>query len=107
MEILGHHWPTVAREGQDRPSQTGAQIGKIAREREDGHDFASDRDLPLGLARDPVRYSAKANRGVAEGPVGDVHHVSTNAEARLCAAPIAWVSPVRWRLKSSIGITWE
>ena len=29
-----------------------------------------------------------------------------NAAARLCAAPIAWTSPVRWRLKSSIGMTW-
>ena len=29
-----------------------------------------------------------------------------NAAARLWAAPMAWTSPVRWRLKSSIGMTW-
>ena len=29
-----------------------------------------------------------------------------NAPARLWAAPMAWTSPVRWRLKSSIGMTW-
>ena len=32
--------------------------------------------------------------------------LSMNAAARLWAAPIACVSPVRWRLKSSIGMTW-
>ena len=32
--------------------------------------------------------------------------LSTNAAARLWAAPIAWTSPVRWRLKSSIGMIW-
>ena len=32
--------------------------------------------------------------------------LSRNADARLCAAPIAWMSPVRWRLKSSIGMIW-
>ena len=32
--------------------------------------------------------------------------LSRNAPARLWAAPIAWTSPVRWRLKSSIGMTW-
>ena len=32
--------------------------------------------------------------------------LSMNAAARLWAAPIAWTSPVRWRLKSYIGITW-
>ena len=32
--------------------------------------------------------------------------LSRNAPARLCAAPMAWTSPVRWRLKSSIGMTW-
>ncbi len=32
--------------------------------------------------------------------------LSRKADARLCAAPIAWMSPVRWRLKSSIGMIW-
>ncbi len=32
--------------------------------------------------------------------------LSRNAAARLWAAPIAWLSPVRWRLKSSMGMTW-
>ena len=32
--------------------------------------------------------------------------LSMKAAARLCAAPIAWTSPVRWRLKSSIGMIW-
>ena len=32
--------------------------------------------------------------------------LSMNAPARLWAAPMAWTSPVRWRLKSSIGMTW-
>ena len=32
--------------------------------------------------------------------------LSRNAPARLWAAPIAWTSPVRWRLKSSMGMTW-
>jgi hypothetical protein len=32
--------------------------------------------------------------------------LSRNAAPRLWAAPIACTSPVRWRLKSSIGITW-
>jgi hypothetical protein len=35
-----------------------------------------------------------------------VSELSTKAASRLCAAPTAWLSPVRWRLKSSIGITW-
>jgi hypothetical protein len=33
--------------------------------------------------------------------------LSRKAEARLWAAPMAWMSPVRWRLKSSIGMIWE
>ena len=32
--------------------------------------------------------------------------VSTQAASKLFASPTAWVSPVRCRLKSSIGITW-
>ena len=32
--------------------------------------------------------------------------LSRKALARLWAAPMAWMSPVRWRLKSSIGMTW-
>ena len=31
---------------------------------------------------------------------------STIAASRLFAAPIAWMSPVKWRLISSIGTTW-
>jgi len=31
---------------------------------------------------------------------------SSMAERRLCAAAIAWKSPVKWRLMSSIGTTW-
>ena len=31
---------------------------------------------------------------------------STSAESRLFAAVIAWMSPVKWRLMSSIGTTW-
>ena len=38
--------------------------------------------------------------------VAVVEVLSRNAPARLWAAPIAWTSPVRWRLKSSIGMTW-
>ena len=34
------------------------------------------------------------------------HDVSSAAARRLFAAPTAWKSPVRWRLKSSIGTTW-
>mmetsp|Transcript_10809 Transcript_10809/g.32811 ORF Transcript_10809/g.32811 Transcript_10809/m.32811 type:complete len:224 (-) Transcript_10809:379-1050(-) len=33
--------------------------------------------------------------------------VSMAAAQRLFAAVMAWMSPVRWRLKSSIGTTWE
>jgi hypothetical protein len=32
--------------------------------------------------------------------------LSTIAASRLLAAPIAWKSPVKWRLMSSIGTTW-
>ena len=32
--------------------------------------------------------------------------LSINADRRLWAAPIAWKSPVKWRLISVIGITW-
>src|ERR687895_1114909 len=31
---------------------------------------------------------------------------SSRAASRLLAAPIAWMSPVKWRLRSSIGTTW-
>ena len=31
---------------------------------------------------------------------------SSIAASRLLAAPIAWMSPVKWRLRSSIGTTW-
>jgi hypothetical protein len=31
---------------------------------------------------------------------------SSIAASRLFAAPIAWMSPVKWRLRSSIGTTW-
>ncbi len=31
---------------------------------------------------------------------------SIAAASRLLAAVMAWMSPVRWRLKSSIGMTW-
>ena len=31
--------------------------------------------------------------------------LSIQAEIKLCAAPIAWISPVKWRLISSIGTT--
>ena len=31
---------------------------------------------------------------------------SSSAASRLLAAPIAWMSPVKWRFRSSIGTTW-
>src|SRR5436190_15076182 len=31
---------------------------------------------------------------------------SSRAARRLLAAPIAWMSPVKWRFRSSIGTTW-
>ena len=31
---------------------------------------------------------------------------SSSAASRLFAAPIAWMSPVKWRFRSSIGTTW-
>jgi hypothetical protein len=31
---------------------------------------------------------------------------SMAAAARLWATPTAWMSPVRWRLNSSMGMTW-
>ena len=32
--------------------------------------------------------------------------LSSIAASRLLAAPMAWKSPVKWRLMSSMGITW-
>ncbi len=33
--------------------------------------------------------------------------VSNMAQSKLLAAPTAWISPVKWRFKSSMGTTWE
>ena len=78
------------------------------------------------LAGDAVLLAAEADDDLADRPVADVDDarpadregvdaervavvevvVEEGADARLWAAPMAWMSPVRWRLKSSIGMIW-
>ena len=125
-EVLRGHGRAVRPRREDDPPQPRPQVEEVGRQREDRHHLGADRDDELGLARDAVLATAQPDDGVPKRAVADVDDarpedrragrcpsgflwwrlLSMNAPARLCAAPIAWTSPVRWRLKSSIGMTW-
>jgi hypothetical protein len=47
------------------------------------------------------------NRAVSDCVASWNIRASRAAASKLLAAVSAWISPVRWRLNSSIGITWE
>ena len=125
-EVFGGDRRAVVVVGRDHPAE-GARAGpQVRRQREDGHDLRGDGDLPLGLARRAVRLAAQADDDVTQRAVVDVDDarpgdrragrcrarcvvqvvVEEGGRAGCAPRPIAWLSPVRWRLKSSIGMTW-
>ena len=53
----------------------------------------------------PSAVSALA-RKLSPKSLSCMMRASMAAASRLWATPTAWMSPVRWRLKSSIGTTW-
>ena len=102
---------------------------RSCRSRDDGqdrHDLGGGGDVESGLARVAVGAAAEADRrsGAGRGrscpPRGASRcaarrsacglpcriEASSIAASRLLAAPMAWMSPVKCRLRSSIGTTW-
>ncbi len=73
LQVFGRDPPPVERGGDDHPAEAPPQILQVGCEREDRHDFRSDRDLPLGLARVAVLAAAEADDRLSDGAVGDVH----------------------------------
>ena len=126
LEVLGRDGIAGRRRGEDDPPEPRPQVVQVGREGEDRHDLRRDGDLPLrSRAAGPfslpprptttlriARSLMSTTRGqtIDDGSMPSGFSwwrwLSRNAAARLWAAPIAWLSPVRWRLKSSIGMTW-
>ncbi len=66
---------------------------------------------PLTMARNARSFMSSARRKVTRrgsmpSALPQYRWLSTIAASRLLAAVMAWKSPVKWRLISSIGTTW-
>ena len=99
---------------------------EVARDGHDRHHLGGGGDVEPGLARVAVRRGRRVRRrsAAARGrscrpraatPIRSASilcglpcriEASSIAASRLLAAPIAWMSPVKWRFRSSIGTTW-
>ena len=76
------------------------------------------RTRPLAPAPRPMTISRKDRsfmsmtrrqailRGSRPSGLPQYIELSIRAESRLCAEVMAWKSPVKWRLMSSMGTTW-
>ena len=125
LELLGGHQLAIAGLADDHPAEAALEIGEIGREAEHRHDLGRDRDVEAVLARKAVRDPAqaaddRAQRAVVHvehAPPGDAPLVEAELVApvdvvvdqrgeQIVALPMAWKSPVKWRLMFSIGTTW-
>ncbi len=125
-EILGGDRPAAVEGVRDRDrAQPLAQVVQVARDGHDRHDLGRGRDVEA-RSRAGSRSRGRRGRsrsGAARGRSCPAHAATRRAAAsilcglpcridassiaasRLLAAPIAWMSPVKWRLRSSIGTT--
>ena len=112
-----HVYPTVI---APRRSRRSCRPGN----RQDGHDLGGRGDVVAGLPRIAVRATAEAEHDsgavrslmstqrrqlIESGSMPSLlpcrKCASSMAASRLLAAPIAWMSPVKWRFRSSMGTT--
>ena len=119
--LRGHRLAVVRLRDGDR-AEPRAQVGEVAATESDRHHLGGGRDVEAGLARHAVLRAAEPDDDRAERAVVHVEAApprdrrgsmpsslpcrrceSSIAASRLFAAPIAWMSPVKWRLISSIG----
>ena len=110
--------------GDHHAREAGLEVGEVRGQAEDRHDLGRDGDVKAVLARHAVRDAAQAVHHVAQLAVVHVHAalpddargsmpralpclmwLSSMAAQRLLAAPMAWKSPVKCRLMSSMGTT--
>jgi len=101
------------------------EILEVAGETEDRHDFGGDRDVKTVFARKPIGDAAERADNGAQRAVVHVEHAAPGDAALVDAKPVApidvvvehrgeqvfaevmaWKSPVKCRLMSSIGTTW-
>ena len=66
---------------------------------------------PVTIERSPRSFMSTARRheiecGSMSSSLPCITCASMKAASRLLAAPMAWMSPVKWRFRSSIGTTW-
>ncbi len=107
-------------------AEAAAQVLQVARDGHDGHDLGGRGDVEAALARVAVGAAAEARRSIwrrarsfmsiaRRQPTRSASicsglpcriEASSIAASRLLAAPMAWMSPVKCRLRSSIGTTW-
>ena len=125
LEIAGGHRLPVPGEADDDPADPGLEIGEIVRQGQDRHDLAAGHDDEAILAHRARVDPAQADHHRAQGAVVHVQvrgqvirrgsspsalpwcmWLSSIAASRLCAEVMAWKSPVKCRLISSIGTTW-
>jgi hypothetical protein len=74
LEVCGGDSPAVERGRDDHPGQSSTQVVDVRGERQHGHDFAGNGDLPISLARVAVLAPAQAHDGTAQRPIRDVDH---------------------------------
>ena len=126
LEVGGLDRLPVARVADDDVAEPALEVLEVHGEAEDRHHLGGDRDVEAVLAREAVGGAAQRvdDSSAARGrscPARGARRcggrrsparcpsrceLSSSADSRLCAEVMAWKSPVKWRLMSSIGTTW-
>ncbi len=126
LDVAGADGLLVARVADDDVAEALLEILEVAGETEDRHHLGGDRDVEAVLAREAVRDAAERVDDRAQGAIVHIEDAAPLDAAAVeadCVAPIdvivdqcreqvvgaevmAWKSPVKWRLMSSMGTTW-
>ena len=126
LEVAGAHRLAVARIADDDVAEPLLQVVDVAGEAEDRHHLGGDGDVEAVLAREAVGDAAERGDDLAQRAVVHVDDAAPGDAAAVDAEriapidvvvdqrrradywrePMAWKSPVKCRLMSSIGTTW-
>ena len=89
FEVARAHGRAIESVCDNYLGQPSFQVIYAIRQAENRHYFRSDGDVEAILPRHSVRLAAKADHGVAEGPVVHVQHPPENYLARVHAQRVS------------------
>ena len=89
LDVGGGHRPLRSGIGDDHPAEPRFEIGKVAREAEDGHHFGGDGDVETVLARKAVGDAAERRDDLAQRAIVDVERAAPDDAARIDVERIA------------------